>query len=338
MFLGLTLLCSACGGEEAKESSETPNVGETRERRFVEAGLEPLWSVGGGEGDTTLLRPRLMVPAPAGGLYVWDDGHGAVLAFDSAGALAWTAGRKGGGPDEFRRVRDMETDDAGNLWVLDPGNSRLSVLSPDGRFLRRVPLAAVGHAEQVAPLSGARAVLLTMDEGEAPFVVVDSAGNAGERFGVGWDGFARLHPLVRQGYTAASGSDRWVYAFTLGDGWFSFDGMARAGTQGRYVEHVAFPRVREVRSGNSVSTELEGYAPCSACSTSLFDGFLFVHFGGFSEQGKRLVDLYEVASGEYRGSLLLPEAVAKVTAGHGRIFTLQQDSATVITARRYAPD
>ncbi|MEZ4586736.1 MAG: hypothetical protein R2909_10080 [Gemmatimonadales bacterium] len=67
-----------------------------------------------------------------GRLYALDADAGSVLVFDSTGALSRTLGRKGGGPGELRAPVGMALTPEGHLWVIDPGNGRLSVYGPDG--------------------------------------------------------------------------------------------------------------------------------------------------------------------------------------------------------------
>lgn len=328
-----------CARDAPKDGAPAETGEPARERRFAEGEWTALWTLGGGEGDTTFLQPRLLVPASSGGLYVLDDGRRVILAFDAEGRRIWSVGKEGGGPDEFQMIRDIEVDAEGNLWVLDAGNSRLSVISPAGQFLCRTSLAEVGHAEQVTPLRDGRAVLMTPSAGdEPPFVVIDSLGRAGKRFGANWSEFTRVDPLVRYGYTVVSGSDDWAYVVVRGEGWVAFRSDSAVGTWVPYVERTPFPRVRQVRNGDEVTTEMEEYTPCSACSAAIVDSLLYVHFGGTSDDSRRLIDVYDLAGRRYRRTLRLPAAVSTVAASGDRVFTLQKDSATVITALRFSPE
>lgn len=222
-------------------------------------------------------------------------------------------------------------DGLGRAVVLDPGNQRIAVVDSSGHFVRRVPITAVGWAEQVLPLGDSRYVLATTDS-MRPFAVLDSAGVVVERFGIPWEAFASLDPLARQGAIAQVGGDRWIYGFVMGDGWFVFDGTKPQDRPGRYVEHTDFPGVTQTRSGNSVTTRMEKFVPCSACSLSGSDSVLYVHFGGYTSEQKRLVDRYAIADRRYLGSYRLPVAASAVVMFGGRAYVLQSDTTTQLLA------
>jgi len=59
-----------------------------------------------------------------------------VLIFDSTGHLLVTHGRKGAGPGEYENVQAICQSTGDTLVVVDAGRSRVSVLTPDGRFVR----------------------------------------------------------------------------------------------------------------------------------------------------------------------------------------------------------
>lgn len=69
-------------------------------------------------------------------LYVADTGAHQIKAFDGAGRLVRTIGRRGAGDGEFNFPLDLGLDGEGNLYVLDSMNARVKVFSPEGAFLR----------------------------------------------------------------------------------------------------------------------------------------------------------------------------------------------------------
>jgi DNA-binding beta-propeller fold protein YncE len=84
------------------------------------------------------------VAVDAGGtLYVVDGPNDHILLFDRAGQPVATWGVTGSGPGQFRFAEEAEDiwgdlafGPDGNLYVVDPFNSRVQVLGPDGAFLR----------------------------------------------------------------------------------------------------------------------------------------------------------------------------------------------------------
>lgn len=329
---------AACGDARASETATLWDLpeGETLRRRVTAERWDTLWTVGGELNDTLLLRPLHLQAAP-GGVYLFDMIAQRLLAFGADGRLRWTLGRKGKGPDEFTNVRDVAVGPADSVWLLDPENARLSVAAPDGRIARRVPLAAVGaHAEQLVPLAGGWALLFT-DRADSAIAVVDAAGEVVERRTMPWDGFARLHFIVRQGFTAAEpGGDAWAYGFVLGDGWFPFRGAEALPDTGRYAEHQPFPVTQTLRGPSGEGIRLKGYAPCTACALALDGGVLHVLFGGYTERSRRLVDRFRWPGGEYLDTWLLPERAVAVAARGDTLYAVVSDAYPTLLALRPA--
>lgn len=320
--------CSATADPPARTTLWT---GSREERRIVVQRWDTLWSVGGSAEDSILLRPYLLT-ATRGGVYLFDAGAKRVLAFSDDGKLRWKTGRDGAGPAEFRGARDLKATDEG-IFVLDPGNNRIGWLGTDGKWRGAVPLNDVGHAEQVAPLGDGMFMLLTMKP-ESTFVAVDSTGKVQSRLSLPWAGFASLDVLARQGYIA-SDAGRWVFGFSIGNGWFAFDHTRMSGEPRSYVEHTEFPEVEAKQQGPAVSIKLTEYNACSACSMSLTGTTLNVHFGGYTGEGvKRYVDRFDVRSGQYLGSYLLPVTAQVVEAEGDRLYILAEEPYPILLALR----
>lgn len=62
-----------------------------------------------------------------------------IQVFDGQGRFESSIGKAGEGPGEFKAIRDIMVGPDGNLWILDRGNQRLSVVSNDGRVLDSFP-------------------------------------------------------------------------------------------------------------------------------------------------------------------------------------------------------
>jgi hypothetical protein len=178
-------------------------------------------------------------------------------------------------------------------------------------------------------------VLMTM-VADSPFVLLDRSGRVKRHFTVPWPGFAQLDPLARQGFIAAQ-HGRWVFGFSMGDGWFPFKGAAPAGFIGYYVEHTDFPEVESHSDGNRTVTQMAEYNACSACSISIWNSTVYVQFGGYGEAPKRTVDRYDVASGRYLGSDRLPIDAKAVEGAGDRVYVLAENPYPVLLALRPHP-
>lgn len=76
-----------------------------------------------------------------GNIYVADMKLDAIRAYSPTGIYAYTIGRKGSGPGDFRAPGNISIARDGTLWVRDGGNHRFSVLRPEppvGTFIKSV--------------------------------------------------------------------------------------------------------------------------------------------------------------------------------------------------------
>lgn len=76
-------------------------------------------------------------------LYVVDNGgvssesHQVVALDKTSGRELFTVGKRGTGDGEFNLPRDVAVGKDGSIWVVDAGNFRIQVFSPEGKFVRR---------------------------------------------------------------------------------------------------------------------------------------------------------------------------------------------------------
>lgn len=75
----------------------------------------------------------------SGNIYTIDPKDVRIRVFDPQGKLLRAFGRKGQGPEEFSGPGSIQVTSNGKLLVFDVLNSRLSLLTPDGKSIRNVP-------------------------------------------------------------------------------------------------------------------------------------------------------------------------------------------------------
>ncbi len=78
--------------------------------------------------------------APDGSVLVQEEAAQRILRFAADGRFLSSSGGKGSGPGEFRSMMPWGRAPDGTLWINDPGNSRVTVMSPDGGYLRTMPI------------------------------------------------------------------------------------------------------------------------------------------------------------------------------------------------------
>lgn len=292
------------------------------ERRFLPAEWEQVGGVAPTDGPE-LLNP-LLIASRGRMLYVVDYGDKAVKAFDWGGRLAWAVGRHGRGPGEFMNPTDVQVDAEGNVWVNDPPNNRVTVLRPDG-----------GVAAMFAPEKPAHRLLPLHD---GTFLGIGSAGEGllGYRYAPGGKVAGTLGlpaslrgvgMLARDGRVAVAPTGRAVViTFLYGDRLILWNSAARRLTALPGVEPVAFPGLLHWRTPEGARvTRLALDATRATLSVTADDRFAYLLFGGRTAQAGRIVDRYELATGRYAGSYLLPQPVTGITAVPGGFAALIAD-------------
>jgi hypothetical protein len=309
-------------------------------RRWSRWRLEPAFTVGGASAsDTTLLSPYLLTVA--GDLVVEVETDQRIRAFGPNGRLAWQFGAAGGGPGEFRTIRDLKAGAGNNLYVNDPGNGRITVVSPAGRLLRMIRPQGVSHTEWIIPTPDpARVTMIPLGAGPpADVVTIDQSGVAVARDSVPWDGYRQLSDFGRQQVVSADqlGSGRWVQAFYYGNGWFAWDQAGSRSGRRYFIEPTVFPSLIRERLPDGYGEKLI-YTEPSARQISLIGDTVFVRFGGKGERAGRQLDLYAWESGNYLASVELPDDIEWAEVAPGWLFTYGTEPAPVIRAyRRLAP-
>jgi hypothetical protein len=327
--LAATVLLVGCGAS-SDEGEFWRLYTESREREMLPAVWSEMWQFGGEVQDTMLQRPQIL-RADENGPVLYDGAAQRVLAFDTQGRLRWSYGRRGEGPDEFMDVRDLQLFGS-DTYVLDPRNGRITVLNSEGAVRRRIPLHALeAQAFNLAPF--ADGVVVVTASQTRPVVVLDQNGVPVADVAFPWQPFASTSMLLRQG-TVATAGDQWAFAFLLGNAWFRFSGREAIGRAAFLVEQVPPPEVVEQSSPDTRVQSFARAPTCTACSISVTDGKLLVQHGGHSEYRFQVIDGYDLASGEYLGSLQLPDRVLRA-AVHGSVaYLLVTDPAPSLRAYR----
>lgn len=137
----------ALGGEDAAGDALTavPTRIATAGRYTWEGGVPwtvrqelRIGSLAGGGADQFGM-PAAIEEHVHGGFYVLDAQAGEVRLFDDSGRHVRSFGRPGGGPGEFAQAVGLARDTDGVLWIVDPGNVRLTAVDVTGTLVQIVP-------------------------------------------------------------------------------------------------------------------------------------------------------------------------------------------------------
>jgi hypothetical protein len=179
----VVLLVSACGGE-GEAAGSTVTVTDSAGIQIVESdrpawsageewrvSTDPILEIGMAEGpeDYLLSRVRAARRLADGSIAVANSQSAEIRIFAADGRHMRTIGRQGGGPGEFENLFWMHTVRGDSILAYDHIARRLSVFSPDGRFVGANTIGG-GEQESLPRLIG------TFEDGSLAAVLVDFRG------------------------------------------------------------------------------------------------------------------------------------------------------------------
>jgi hypothetical protein len=168
LALTLTLLGTGCGSASTDSSEGWPGTIDTLASGeiIVRNTDEPLWSseetwrvveemrIGSDTGDDAILFGNIQsfdVDAQ-GRVFALDGQTQEIHVFDSDGTHIRTVGGSGTGPGEFEDASAVDLSYNGEIWVMEMGKARLSILDADGDYRRTESIGRVGWTQW--PYSG----------------------------------------------------------------------------------------------------------------------------------------------------------------------------------------
>ena len=338
VLLMAVVLGAACSESVRESAPRWDEEDAVSERTFLPGTVETEWR--GGGADTTLLDPWWLSAGPDG-VTVWDDGRKAVVRISREGVPMWSFGREGRGSGEFRSVRGVAHLPDGGAAVVDDRNRRLTVITPDGQLAGETELG-LANPMSVAGLPGGGVVVLT-DQAD-PFRLFDTNQSLVNTVAFPWEPYRDMPSIARQGRVLGI-AEGWVFGFSAGNGWWRFG--ERGDAEGfPYAEHVDFPAIQT--SGIAfgvrytvVQRPVESNYTSSAMSFGARGDTLFVHFDGRSAGRWRLLDLFDLGTGAYIGTVRLPVTARRIAIGPDVIYALDANAHPALTALRRverAPD
>jgi hypothetical protein len=277
--------------------------------------------------------------AGGGVIVVCDRGDGRLKAFAPDGRLLWRFGRKGQGPNEFLGVSDLKYGPDGNFWVSDPPNGRLTVVSPAGKPVRIVTMGVNLH--RVVPLPAGD--FLGFGSGADRFLVrYDSVGRrvaplplpAEIKLPVTQAGFLVTEPTF--GLLPSGGAVmgfRWLSKLVL----LTPDGAVRKVVETVESLPTPTPESADVTYKNEtfLGFRVNRSTPWASINIAIDSPLALVRFSGTSKEGPRLIDTYDMTTGEYVGSSLLPEHPVHIAAMGGTLYAVVDEPEPAVRAWRW---
>ena len=274
---------------------------------------DTLVRVHAGVTDTTLFSAGSPA-ADESGFVVLDHYGSRVARFDWDGNLRDYVGQRGGGPGEFMGPRQLDVDGQGTLWVLDGGNARISGFDRDGQLVEELSLDGLPMTPSTFAVShdGTAFHFMLNREKLTPHVLDRATGAVAAGPAVDLGVGVHAVGLALQGLaTRTDTKEGWVHALGAGDGILPLNGTEWDGDRWPYPEEVDFPEQARVRSrSGSVSTLTTRLSDptFSAISVDAWAGTLHVVFMGTTAEAGRLLERWDLETGRYLDSVLLPKA------------------------------
>jgi len=323
--LGSILVVLAVGLVACGDEADSGGPAERPDRRFVEVAWDTLAYVEWPEDEADIYAVRDVV-ADAYGIRVTDSYGYRIAHFDWDGRLLRHMGRQGGGPGEFASLMAVDLDRYGNVWVLDTYNNRVTGFDREGASLESVPLHTLSNSPHTFAVSSDGDSFFFMTTPDTIGTVVPirlrrEGGSIQEGRPIPVPDGVGAYSIVLQGAIArehgapqrSADEDRWVFAFTMGDGWFGLTGVEPSTPRVWYPEPTPFARaVRTVSVDGprtSITTQITERRQGAATIVAQ-NGELWVLFVGETPDAWRLIDRYDLETGQYRDSFRLPRGGA----------------------------
>jgi len=248
--------------------------------------------------DADLLLDPQLLAVDESTLYVFDYGDLALKAFSLRGDPRWTLGRAGGGPGEFRNPTDLKATPRG-VWVIDPGNVRLTLVSHEGAVLETLTMGreiSTAIPQPDGSLLGFGAT--------SPFLVHLAPDGSAHDSSLIPETLVGTHPLLREAYAAAAPTGEGMLGFR----WSSRRLLIAGGRVQVFdgVEPRPIPTLVQSRVQGNLVTKVDPEAREAVLSAAGWAGASYFLYGGRTEHAGRIVDAYRVVDGAYLASWLLP--------------------------------
>ena len=282
-------------------SACTPRTeaGSAISRNILTTVWDTVWSVSG-QPEHPILEPGALA-SDTTHVYVVDWSERRLVALRAAdGTQAWSAGRLGLGPGEFQQPVFVSSTSTGDVAVVDQATRRLTRYATDGSKKSDLSLLPLGGApESFCALPGGGFLFaLFASDSLVELLPTGERGRSVLKPSPVRDPKGLLDQVVLAGDASAAVCAAVLY---LGVG-YSMVSLSDSSRAFPFVEPVELPRwLRSAAGEDSLSSER-----LAALDAVVRNDTLWVLFQGNTDSQKRLLDAYDVRTGAYLSTLLLP--------------------------------
>jgi hypothetical protein len=292
---GVFAVLTAGGGEYPQAASA--GVGGRVWRELAE--VQPVRIPASGDA---LLNPMQVQVGADGTAYVLDYGDLTVKAFDANGAHLRTYGTgRGQGPGEAMNPTDFHVAENGDVWVLDPAQSRIQVFHPDARTGRTIAVTV-----PALRLAVHEAGFTTFAPSAHLFQRFDADGRPGLAFG-------RLLPdqreraIALQGEAKATADGGILYAPLRGGYIARFTRDGELAYYRQTVESKPFPEMATRSDGARVIPPQETHELSTVSAAVQGDTAFLLTPATVDGKLRAVIDVYQVSTGRYQYTFRTPQ-------------------------------
>lgn len=280
----------------------------------------------------TSLKPELLAVGRES-IVLFDFGSYEISSYTLSGKQVWTSGRKGSGPGEFTAPTSMVVDSRGTIYLLDPGNSRVSVFSNGGGYQRSIPLEQRLH--RLAVLTDGS--LIGSPISDKLLLSFDTDGKQTAAMALPEE-LSRLSPLVRENHLLSNNRDellvlhRWsTKTLTVRGADFS---LIRTG---ELLNPQAFPGLKSYSANKgTVVSRVDPAASRVVRYATIRADTLFV-IDNRDDEGRQFIDAYRLESLKYISSRLTPARLRAFAFSGDQLIGLVDDPLPALVGWRWVP-
>lgn len=328
---GLVLAFGGAGiGVPRATEKPKPMVQPVTKRIWKEEVKNKLFTIGSEKGKMVLFNPMTVKVDHKGNIYVNDFGDRKVKKFTSDGKLEREFGfGPGKGPGEFSIITDYEIREDGSLWVCDPLNGLITVFDANGNV--RTTIRGKELPYRIVVFNDERFVIMPSPMvGDKLFSLYDKKGNQLRKFGMFLDNQSSEMGVVLDARFAKASGEMFVVAFTRIGLFAIYQGdYDNPLVYAQTINYAGVPEIVRITKGNTTTSMVDRKARFASHAVSVVKDEIHLLTEIEEQANKSVFDVYNIATGLYKHSYLLPTKTDYATVTPTRIYAVQDTTVTV---------
>lgn len=283
--------------------------GKPQKRHFRTVVWDTVMLVGGTVDDTVIQDP-IRIAASHNALFVFDHGRSALTKIDLRGKVEWIRGRRGAGPAEYRKVRDIAIGSS-CVFVMDAENARIAKVDiRTGVTLGYIQIQKLGFGEWVREIDKNTILVITAGQGAAANLI-DTLGVVTQKFPLALPNYSNLDGIASQVVVSVTQrpSPKWIAGYLMSDWWASYNNSAAAYTS-KFVDDIPEAVVKHYSQG---AKQITAITSAVFSVRGIYDDGqkVMMLYGGSTKLQGRVLDYYDSKTGRYVESRVLPVRLSR---------------------------